>query len=241
MTSLLAAVGLTSGARPLDAAGVAVSDAPPSSQLRWGEVRAAVQVARVLAAAPRLALAPRGDGGVVVDVPGWRAPEASGAPIRAYLRSLGHDARPWGLGTNHGSVGGDVDALAVTVARLARESGRPVALVGWSLGGVIAREVARLRPADVRAVVTYGSPVLGGPTIAPHLAGRHDAVRTPVTAIVSRRDGVVDWRACVDRRSSAVEHVEVGSTHLGMVLDPDVWAVVADRLGRVVPRTVAKP
>ncbi|MDO9380579.1 MAG: hypothetical protein Q7T56_17175 [Nocardioidaceae bacterium] len=226
----LAALGLTSGARPLDASAVPASSAPPDRRLRRGEFRAGLQLGRVLAAAPRLALAPRGDGGVVVDVPGWRAPEASGAPIRAYLRHLGHDARSWGLGTNHGSVGSDVDALVLTVTRLAGESGRPVALVGWSLGGVIAREVARLVPEHVRVVVTYGSPVLGGPTIAPHLAGRNDRDRVPTTAILSRRDGIVDWRACVDRRSPVVDHVEVGSTHLGMVLDPDVWAVVAERL-----------
>ncbi len=222
---------------------------PPGLLAGVGEVRAGLQVPRLVAATARLARAPRGDGGVVIDVPGWLAAEVTNAPLRRFLARLGHDARGWGLGVNRGRPERDARLLAKKVLAAAAESGRPVALVGWSLGGLVAREVARQHPDAVRRVVTYGTPVVGGPTHtvgARHygpdesqritrLAQRLDAehpIEVPVTAIVSRRDGIVSWRACIDRTSRDVEHVEVRSTHLGMGLDPDVWSVVADRLSR---------
>jgi pimeloyl-ACP methyl ester carboxylesterase len=135
------------------------------------------------------------------------------------------------------------------VIAIAEESGRPVSLVGWSLGGVIAREVARRRPELVRRVIPYGPPVVGGPTYtavagtythevrehASRIADELDAqrpIKVPLTVIYSRRDGIVAWPACLDRTSPDVEHVEVRSTHVGMGVDPDVWAVVAERLAR---------
>jgi hypothetical protein len=230
-----------------DVAALPMPGGPPGVGLRRGEIRAGLQLPRLLAAVPRLRNAPRGDGRSVIDIPGWKAPEASLVPVRAYLRLLGWDARGWGLGTNRGDPEGDAERLAPTVVEAAEHGGRPVSLVGWSLGGVIAREVARELPGHVASVVTYGTPVEGGPT---HTAaaslwgpveceriarrGRElDAERpieVPVTAIFSRRDGVVSWPACVDRSSPRVRHYEVGSTHLGLGIDPDVLEIVARSL-----------
>jgi pimeloyl-ACP methyl ester carboxylesterase len=248
LRGVLSRAGVRDGSRAFDGAGdVRSPTGPPSWVAGVAEARAAVQLPRLLAAAPRLRRAPRGDGGVVLDVPGWLAGEPTGAPIRAYLASLGHDARAWGLGTNRGRPERDAKLLAARVRAAAEESGRPVALVGWSLGGLIAREVARQHPDVVRHVVTYGTPVVGGPTHTigartygpdasqriTRLAQRLDArqpIGVPITAMFSRRDGIVSWRACIDTTSQDVEHVEVRSTHLGMGVDPDVWAVTADRL-----------
>ena len=127
------------------------------------------------------------------------------------------------------------------------EHGSPVSLVGWSLGGVIAREVARQHPEAVRRVITYGTPVVGGPMFtavarpvgpeasvaARRVAERLDLespIQVPLTVVFTKRDGIVSWEACIDRSSPYAEHVEVSSTHIGMGLDPDVWRVVADRL-----------
>jgi pimeloyl-ACP methyl ester carboxylesterase len=221
-------------------------DAPTPAGMT-GELRTAVQVARLAAARRRLRRAPRGDGSPVVLVPGWKAPEASMAPLRTYLRSRGYDARHWGFGINRGQPERDAERMAQRLADVTAETGRPVALVGWSLGGVIAREAAREVPGFVEQVITYGTPTIGGPTytIGARSFGRRESARitalleqsdrdrpiqVPVTAIFTRRDRVVTWGACIDRASPQVHHLEVGSTHLGMGIDPDVWVAIAERL-----------
>jgi pimeloyl-ACP methyl ester carboxylesterase len=246
--SALATAGYRSRARHHPDAGLlGRPGGPPSARAVLAELGSGLAAARLAGALPRLLTAPRGDGHPVVDIPGWKAPELSGAPLRAYLRALGHDARGWGFGTNTGDPRRDVERLGRRVLELADASGSTVSLVGWSLGGVIAREVARQHPDAVRGVITYGTPVVGGPAhtavaraYAPEagvaaraVAERLDAgspIRVPLTAVFSRRDGIVSWRACIDRSSPHVEHVEVSSTHLGMGIDPDVWELVAHRL-----------
>ena len=248
--SLLGLTGLRSRARtPVDTAGLAHPAGPPSTWASVGELTSPLAAARLVGAVPRLARAPRGDGHLVVDIPGWRAPELSGAPLRRYLRHLGYDARGWGFGTNTGNPRRDVERLSASVLDLVEESGSPASLVGWSLGGVIAREVARRHPEAVRRVITYGTPVAGGAayTSVARASGRgsrvdagaervtrtldaRSPIAVPLTVVFSRRDGVVAWQACIDRATPGVEHVEVSSTHIGMGVDPDVWAVVAERL-----------
>jgi pimeloyl-ACP methyl ester carboxylesterase len=238
----------SSAARPFDPDGTDVPPPiPPAPGGSLGELRAALQVGRLAAATPRLRRLPRGGGAPVVLVPGWKAPHASMEPLRRFLQAKGYDARHWSLGTNEGLVERDAPRLAASLEALTAEVGQPAALVGWSLGGVIAREVAREAPELVRQVLTYGTPVVGGPTytlgagsfghresarIAAVVeeADRERPIQVPLTAIFTRQDRVVSWSACIDRASRDVTHVEVGSTHLGMGVDPDVWAVIATRL-----------
>lgn len=247
---LLAATGLRTRARHrAEVSALGHPSGPPATATALGELGSPLAGVRLVGALPRLARAPRGDGHLVVDIPGWKAPELSGAPLRRYLRRTGYDARGWGFGTNTGDPRRDVERLARSVLELVDEKGAPASLVGWSLGGVIAREVARRHPDAVRRVVTYGTPVTGGPrhtTVArAYRRGPDPDARTvarrleptapvpvPLTVIYSRRDGIVAWQACLDHTSPDVEHVEVSSTHIGMGIDPDVWAVVADRLAR---------
>ena len=205
-----------------------------------------LQVARLVAATPALGRAPRGDGSPVVLVPGWKAAPASMVPLRGYLRHLGHDVRDWELGVNEGRPERDAPRLAAQAERIAGD-GRRVTLIGWSLGGTVAREAARQAPAAIAQVITYGTPVVGGPThtIGARSYGTEESARiaaiieeldatspipVPITAIFTRRDGIVSWRACIDRTSPQVRHVEVSSTHISMGLDPDVWRVISDRL-----------
>jgi pimeloyl-ACP methyl ester carboxylesterase len=213
----------------------------------WKEWRLAVELARLGLATPALSRLPRGDGGPVLLIPGWKAPEATMGPLRRYLAWLGHDARHWGLGRNRGKPEADTARMAERVAALATERGRPVALIGWSLGGAIARETARLVPGSIAQVITYGSPVVGGPThtVGAPSWGREECarisrgiaaldadspLRVPVTAIFSRADEIVSWPACIDRISPRVRHFEVWSTHVGLGIDPAVWTVIARRL-----------
>jgi len=240
--------GVLSASRAVpDVQELGAPEGPPNRLYRLAELGAGIQVSRLLAGAPRLLRSPRGDGSRVIDLPGWQAPEETGAPIRAFLNRLGYEAHGWGLGANRDNPRHSAAALGARVRELAEQDGRPVALIGWSLGGVIAREIARRDPEHVRHVVTYGSPVVGGPahTVAARLYGPEELLRmasiveridagnpiqVPVTTIFSRRDGVVSWQACIDRTSPHVEHFEVSSPHLGLGIDPDVWKIVADRI-----------
>lgn len=205
---------------------------------------------RILARAPDLFRLAPGSGAPVMAIPGFSAPEASMAPLCAYLRVLGYDARGWGMGINRG---GHPDKLAEVlqprVAALAKRVGHPVHLVGWSLGGVIARELARQDRTSVASVVTLGSPVIGGP-IYTAVASRYDddekqriltrieetykaKIGVPITVIYSRADGVVSWLACLDHDEPLAHHEEVEATHTGLVLNPDVWMRVARHLAKV--------
>jgi pimeloyl-ACP methyl ester carboxylesterase len=209
-----------------------------------------LELPRLLLNGPSLAAQPRGNGEPVVVLPGFGASDTSTFVLRSYLGLLGYEARGWGLGRNTGDVRGFVPRVIALTARLAEKCGAPVRLIGWSLGGVIARETARERPDLVARVVTLGSPVVGGPkytlvadtyrrqgfdldAIEAAVAERNRIpIRVPVTAIYSRYDGVVAWRACVDESSASAEHVEVTTTHLGLGFAADVYRIIAQRLAR---------
>ena len=223
---------------------------PPSRQAFWREGLTAVEPALLALNGFKLARQPRGDHRAVVVLPGFGAGDISTAPIRRYLRSIGYDARGWNLGQNTGDVATFVRVMIDQVARIAAENRRPVPLIGWSLGGVIAREVARERPDLVEQVITFGSPIVGGPkytrigeayrargvdldAIEAEVSVRNARLITvPITAIYSKTDAVVAWRACLDHVNPNVHHVEVHTTHLGLGIHHDVFAEVARRLSR---------
>jgi pimeloyl-ACP methyl ester carboxylesterase len=230
---------------------VPVPEAPLAAPQRRGlfnEVFGFLELPRLVLRASDLAAAPRGDGGPVLVLPGYGTGDASTLVIRSFLRSLGHDAVGWGLGRNGGDVAALLPRVVDRLERLADSTGRPVAMVGWSLGGVLAREAAREAPGRARTIVTLGSPVVGGPkytavadayrrrgldldAIEAEIEERYGVpLETSVTAVFSRNDGVVAWNACIDRRSPRVEHVEVEATHLGLGFSADVLHIIAERL-----------
>lgn len=222
------------------------------------EWRALVEIAHLSSKVPFLVRLPTGSGQRVLLLPGWRAPEWVMEPLRLFLRAKGFDAEHWGLGKNEGDPEGDSHRMAAKL-RQTLEPGEKVALVGWSLGGVIARETARLVPELVSLVVTYGTPARGGPTYTRGAdrwgqeacedfdrrtfeADQVDPIQVPIAAIFSRRDFIVSWPACIDRYSLNVTHYEVDSTHIGMGYDPHVWSVIAHTLadGSQMPMGQAK-
>ncbi len=186
----------------------------------------------------------------VILLPGFGTGPRSMRVMQAFLQRRGHRVRDWGLGVNDGDAKRLRLQLQAVVDKAVAQHGEPVVLVGWSLGGYLAREFARERPGGVRRIVTLGSPVVGGPrftaTAAHYRSQGHDLdaiensvkdryrtpLSVPVTAIYSKRDGIVAWPACIDRWSPAVQHVEVSETHVGLVLSPAVGRIVAEALER---------
>lgn len=222
------------------------------------EGRAVFELPRFVWQGPFLARRPRGHRRPVVVLPGFGTGDVTTLPLRGYLRALGYDVHGWGLGRNQGDVDGVVPTLLERVRNLAHTSGMPVALIGWSHGGVLARELARRAPEAVARVITFGTPVVGGAkytAVAPLFRERgldldriereiaaHNAAHpivVPITAIYSCEDAVVAWQACLDPDSPDVEHVEVGGSHAGLGINPDVFGLVADRLAAT-PRRPAE-
>jgi len=193
---------------------------------------------------------PRGNGGQVMVLPGFGAGDLSTLVLRQYLNFLGHKADGWHQGLNTADVPQLITTLSRKVDMAARNHGKPMALVGWSLGGYLAREIAREVPHGVSQVITLGSPVVGGPKftaiarlyeqsgvslddIEAALAERERIPLTvPVTALYSRLDGIVAWEACIDERSGMTTHIEVSTTHCGLGFSAEVFRLLAKQLSR---------
>lgn len=222
--------------------------APPSRAALISELLLPVDLARFAISWPVLIGAPRGDGHTVILLPGFRASERTMDPLLGFLRHLGYDVRHWGLGRNDGKVVAYANSLVRDLDARGGDAA-PVTLIGWSLGGVVAREVARVAPARVRAVITMGTPVIGGPkytSAARVYAARegidvdavaHEAHRRalggidcPVTAIYTDRDGVVSPASSQDIYNSHTRMVKVDGGHLGLGFNPRVWRIIADTL-----------
>jgi pimeloyl-ACP methyl ester carboxylesterase len=221
---------------------------PPGRLDSLKELRLAIDVLRWAPAWLSRRDGPAAVARTVLLLPGFGATPRSMRVLEATLRRRGHRVSDWGLGRNTGEVKRLRAELTGVVESAVATHGEPVVLVGWSLGGYIAREYAREHPGHVRHVVTLGSPVVGGPrytaTAGWYRSQGHDldeleravadryvtALDVPVTAIYSRRDGIVAWRACIDEWSPNVHHVEVGETHLGLVLSPRVIDTVAQAI-----------
>lgn len=223
---------------------------PPGRRGALRELRLPLDVLRwtpaLLASKPGRAANPR----TAILLPGIGASPRSMRLMESYLRRRGHRVRDWGLGRNTGEAKELRARLQPIIAESVAAHGEPVALVGWSLGGYIAREYAREHPEQIRRVITLGSPVIGGPrytaTASRYRSQGHDLdeieqlikeryrtpLRVPVTAIYSKRDGVVAWQACIDRWSPDVRHFEVSETHVGLAFSPRVFAILAEELAR---------
>jgi pimeloyl-ACP methyl ester carboxylesterase len=227
------------------------SSAPPWSLSITDPGRAAVEFGLMLGTRPLRRALPVGDGHPVLVLPGLLAGDGSTRPLRGILRDLGYQVHGWRLGRNIGPTARAVAGMADRLDDLDRRYGAPVSVIGWSLGGIFARGMARRRPSSVRQVITLGSPF----RLTSHNQTRAGAafqrfshlhverapvpvqletepLAVPATSIYSKYDGVVAWQACLDLRSPTAENIAVIGSHFGLGHNPAVIWAIADRLAQ---------
>jgi triacylglycerol esterase/lipase EstA (alpha/beta hydrolase family) len=226
-----------------------VETAAPSKVLTMFETRALSELGAFWLMRPWLSTTPRGDGHPVLVLPGLMADDSSTQPLRNFLKSHGYGAHGWKLGRNCGlranvecDMGARLDEL------FSRYGGRKVSLVGWSLGGLYARQLAKRAPDKVRCVITLGSPFAGTPASTsawqayewasgnaidtPSLLTEAlaEAPPVPTTSIFSRTDGICAWQTCLNEEAPQAENIEVNGSHCGLGHHPAAVYAVCDRL-----------
>jgi pimeloyl-ACP methyl ester carboxylesterase len=214
--------------------------------------RTVTEYALFFAATPLLRAVPAGDGHPVLVLPGFLADDRSTVALRSHLRRIGYPTRGWRLGRNTGPTRAVIDGMRRTIDALAAEHERTITVVGWSLGGVYARALARHHAGCIRQVITLGSPL--------QLA-RLDQTRTermyrlyqpshdeqyrmttysfvdeplsvPATSIYTRTDGIVPWQTCLQPSGPLRENIEVYGSHCGLGHNAAAVYAIGDRLAQ---------
>ena len=253
------------------------SPQPPRRGLILRESRAALDFAKMIGPLARASVKPRRvtREPLIIVAPGFGSSDSYTLPLRQHLKSLGYRAEGWGQGTNLAGINlphdqsdlsdrwefeplenykGELgvpylaDRFIEQVETRHQATGLPIVLIGWSLGGVMAREAARELPDIVQRVITLGTPVVGGPkyTAAAQVFRRRGTdgdwiearirereqipIQQPITAIVSPTDGIVGAEAAIDYFSPNVEHKTVDAAHLGMGFNQQIWRIIRDTL-----------
>jgi pimeloyl-ACP methyl ester carboxylesterase len=227
------------------------SGAPPLSLSVTDPARAVVEFGLLLTSLPLRRALPTGDGHPVLVLPGLLADDVSTLALRRILRGLGYRVHGWRLGRNIGPTPQAVTGMGDRLRDLHTRYGTPISVIGWSLGGIYARAMARRRSSSVRQVITLGSPFrltdrnqtrasaafnrfshLHVERTAAPLDLETEPLPVPATSIYSRYDGVVAWQACLDLRSPRAENIAVVGSHFGYGHNPAVVWAVADRLAQ---------
>ena len=213
------------------------------------EWRAPLEWGAALAAWPMLRVEAAGEAQPVTVFQGLAEGYLSTGLLRNFLKAQGYDTYGWDLGLNFGPREGVVRKSVERVLQIHRETGRKVSLIGWSLGGVYAREFAKALPDAVRAVITLGTPFTGDPKATnawrlyefasghklddPELlAHLREAPPVPTTSIFSRSDGVVAWPLSLQEEATHAENIEVQASHIGLGMNPAALYAMADRLAQ---------
>lgn len=216
------------------------------------EYRAVPERAQMSAMLPLLRRLPKGDGHPVLVFPGFTAGDRSTEPLRRLLRDLGYRTYGWGLGSNVGPTQRILDGIFQRLDRAHGRDGLPVSLIGWSLGGIYAREIARVRPDLVRQVITLGSPIQMTENDESSASRIWDSLRrhhapgfrppereadrpllaVPSTSIYTRTDGIVNWKACLIRKTDRSENIRVYGSHCGLGFNAAAIYAMADRLAQ---------
>ena len=221
--------------------------AAPGPFLVMLEARAPWEYAAMVAAAPWLNRLPTGDGHPVIVYPGLGAADFTTLPLRNFLRQRGYTPYAWKQGFNFGPRDGVLQGCREQLQQVAQRHREKASLIGWSLGGVYARELAKEQPEHTRCVITLGTPFNGHPRATNAWRfyelvsgqGTHDPALIeqirgtppcPTTSIYSRTDGVVAWQCSLNPKGALAENIEVHASHIGMGMNPLALYAIADRL-----------
>lgn len=226
---------------------------PPNFLWTLAEGRAVFELGWFMTLRPLMSRLPRGDGHPVIVLPGFLASDGSTRPLRGLLKDLGYASHAWGMGRNmHFNNDREIELLNL-LERVHDEYEDKVSLIGWSLGGVFAREIAKARPDMVRSVITLGSPIRSprDHSNATHVYDRvngtpeaHEIERienlnvpplVPTTSIYSKTDGIVSWQGSVQDPhpdNPFTENIEIPASHFGIGVNPLAMYAIADRLAQ---------
>jgi len=221
----------------------------PHAGLMLLEARAPWEFAAMLAAAPWMARLPVGDGHPVLVLPGLGASDFSTLSLRNFLRNRGYTPYAWKQGFNFGPKQGVLQGCRQQLQHIADRHREKVSLLGWSLGGIYARELAKELPDRTRCVITLGTPFAGHPratnawrfyemvsgqSVHDHelLGQLRDPPPVPTTSIYSKTDGVVAWQCSLNPEAPQAENIEVHASHIGMGMNPLALYAIADRLAQ---------
>jgi pimeloyl-ACP methyl ester carboxylesterase len=225
---------------------------PPLALTALEAFRAAAEHASALVLDTVTPARNEGRGRPVLVIPGFYSSDVLTGRLRRHLRRLGYHVHGWRLGRNYGLTDELIDGLTARLAQLHRQHGQPVTVIGWSFGGLLARWLAHEHPDLVSQVITLGSPwrregeVTRTTPLFERAADRHglsdrardiverlrEPLPVPCTAIFSKTEGIVNWRACALDDGEMCENIVVPSSHAGLVANPLALAALADRLAQ---------
>ena len=211
--------------------------------------RAAIELFTYLPYSALRKLEKTGDDHPVLVLPGFMATDLSTIPLRKYLKGIGYRVYGWDQGRNYAKLD-YIELLHERLDGIYHKYHRQVSIIGWSLGGVYARQMAKESPELVRQIITLGSP-FKGVTKANNAKWIYDILTNgkgeaqldpeimidipkpapvPTTAIYSKEDGVVPWKACMETPTDIHQNVQVHGSHLGLGVNVTVMEIIADRL-----------
>jgi pimeloyl-ACP methyl ester carboxylesterase len=190
-----------------------------------------------------------GDGHPVLVLPGFMASDNSTVALRSFIDKIGYNALPWELGRNYANIQ-HLGVLVDKIEEIYDAYGEQISLVGWSLGGVFARQIAKQKPDLIRQIITLGSPFRGVhkpnnvawiynqlvkrktiKEVAPELVKEFPKpAPVPTTAIYTKGDGVVPWQLCLEHETYFHQNIQVRGSHLGLGFNPAVLRIITDRL-----------
>lgn len=221
----------------------------PSLLLLALENRAIIELGAGLVSSPFLKQHNSGKGRAVLVIPGFGAGDLTTLLLRRYLNKQGYKAFGWGMGINQGTSAAIKEQLYQRVKQLHLQTGQKVSVIGWSLGGVFARELGRKLEGDVHSVITMGTPFTGNPygnhlfQLSLILSGKaftqkdadafdRRAEPPPVKSIAihSRCDGIVSWQCSLEKETDHTRNIEVSTSHFGYPFNPNVFRAVAAAL-----------